>query len=247
MGTATSKLSNTANKPVQTFKACIRSSGAGGATSLADVAAGSGFNPNTDATIGTNFENTLEHNVDGEPCRFKLWDLASHPRFDGVTHAYLPGAAAYIACLDLTDSRVAPSIIEAVKDSPLAPNTLVFLVANKSDLKSHCVYTEEKVKDIADKIGATAHFFCSAKTGEGVEDAFGTMLRLTYERQNELAKGDSEVSEEQQLPLPAPGVLQQGMMGRQILPSAPPLNPPDYTEEPGDGEVRVALNPRSSS
>uniref|UniRef100_A0A1I8GAT8 Ras-related protein Rab-14 n=1 Tax=Macrostomum lignano TaxID=282301 RepID=A0A1I8GAT8_9PLAT len=60
------------------------------------------------------------------------------------------------------------------------PNTVIFMIGNKSDLDSQRDVTFEEAKKFAEDNGLV-FLECSAKTGENVEDAFLETARKIYE------------------------------------------------------------------
>ena len=59
------------------------------------------------------------------------------------------------------------------------PNTVIFLIGNKSDLESQRDVTYEEAKQFADENGLM-FIETSAKTGEGVEEAFLETARRIF-------------------------------------------------------------------
>lgn len=59
------------------------------------------------------------------------------------------------------------------------PNTIIFLIGNKSDLESQRDVTYEEAKQFADENGLM-FLETSAKTGEGIEEAFLNTARRIY-------------------------------------------------------------------
>lgn len=60
------------------------------------------------------------------------------------------------------------------------PNTVIFLIGNKSDLEAQREVTYDEAKQFAEENGLM-FLECSAKTGERVEDAFLDTARKIYQ------------------------------------------------------------------
>jgi Ras-related protein Rab-18 len=134
------------------------------------------FNAEQASTIGVDFR-VKEVQVDDEKClKLQVWDTAGQERFRTLTKSYYRGAAAIIFVHDVTS----PSTLENVQqwmdeaDAYCAGRDVVkLLVSNKIDaLPSD---DSAAARDAAQAFARThrmLHFFCSAKTNEGVQAAF---------------------------------------------------------------------------
>ncbi|MEM2943487.1 MAG: Rab family GTPase [Methanomassiliicoccales archaeon] len=108
-----------------------------------------------------------------------IWDILGQKTHQALHHAYYKGANGALLVCDLTREETVKNLvgwrndfIEVVGDVPILP------IANKSDLE--CKVKESLLREIESIIG---HKFVrtSAKTGEGVQNAFSKLGRAMLE------------------------------------------------------------------
>ncbi len=115
-----------------------------------------------------------EHDVN-----LMLWDVMGQKHFriiESVAFEHVSGA---IVVCDLTRKPTAENIdywIEAVTN--ISGDIPLVILANKNDLVDEIEYGEELLAEIAAKHNAN-FYITSAKTGEGIEDAFAELAKLS--------------------------------------------------------------------
>ena len=103
-----------------------------------------------------------------------LWDLAGEDDISSLRMSYLRGSAGYVLVADGTRPstlEVAMSLRRRV-ETDFGPLPFVLLL-NKNDLREEWAVRDEEVQDLQQSgwwVRST-----SARTGEGVDDAFGTL------------------------------------------------------------------------
>jgi len=103
-----------------------------------------------------------------------LWDLAGEDDISSLRISYLRGSAGYVLVADGTRPstlEVAMSLRRRV-ETDFGPLPFVLLL-NKNDLREEWAVRDEEVQDLQQSgwwVRST-----SARTGEGVDDAFGTL------------------------------------------------------------------------
>lgn len=114
---------------------------------------------------------TKDMSIHGQNLRLVIWDLAGKSSFSKLDHSFLKGAAGYLLVADGTRSETiatAQSLAEEIAgqwgDLPFC-----FLI-NKSDLEDQWEANDSKTTSFAQCV-----FKTSAKTGEGVDDAFDAL------------------------------------------------------------------------
>ncbi|KAH7979877.1 hypothetical protein HPB49_011753 [Dermacentor silvarum] len=111
-------------------------------------------------TIGVEFGTRIIE-VCGQKIKLQIWDTAGQERFRAVTRSYYRGAAGALMVYDITRRSTYNHLSSWLTDARnlTNPNTVIFLIGNKCDLKlremSRLMFVE-----------------ASAKTGEHVEEAF---------------------------------------------------------------------------
>lgn len=117
-----------------------------------------------------------------------LWDLAGSEEFDHMRASYLRGAAGALLVCDFTRPSTAESLSTYVRAlRSITPQAQIVLAANKSDLLGQAQSGPEQewmaqTQSLLSELGAP-WYRTSAKTGEGVEDAFRHLGRLLVQGQ----------------------------------------------------------------
>jgi hypothetical protein len=125
-------------------------------------------------TVGVKIEKKMV-NVGAAEVALILWDIAGEDDIAGIRMSYLRGAAGYLLVVDVTRGEtleVAKSI-QARVTSEIGSVPFLFLF-NKTDLKDWDI-PEQSVEDL--KEAGHVVLRTSAKTGEGVEEAFQVLAK----------------------------------------------------------------------
>ena len=170
-----------ATQPALQKKICMLGGFSVGKTSLVRRYVQSIFSDTYLTTVGVKIDKkTVE--LPGRSVNLILWDLAGEDDVSSLRMSYLRGAAGYVLVADgtrLTTLDVALSLRQRVEaDYGRLPFELLL---NKSDLKDQWAIGDDRLEELRQS-GSTARL-SSARTGEGVEDAFRTLAtRLTAEQ-----------------------------------------------------------------
>merc|ERR1711976_420033 len=139
------------------------------------------FMPDSPHTIGVEFGTRIVEVME-KKIKLQIWDTAAQERFRAVTRSYYRGAAGAIMVYDITRRTTFNHISSWLTDARnlTNPNTVIFLIGNKSDLEAQRDVTYEEAKQFADENGLM-FLEASAKTGDRVEDAFLETARKIYQ------------------------------------------------------------------
>ena len=126
-------------------------------------------------TVGVKIEKRMV-NVGAADVALILWDIAGEDDVTTIRTSYLRGTAGYLLVVDVTRGEtleVARSIQTRVT-SEVGSVPFLFLL-NKTDLKEDWDIPEQSLEDLKD--AGYAVLRTSAKTGEGVEEAFQELAK----------------------------------------------------------------------
>jgi len=133
------------------------------------------------STIGIDCRSRIV-NLDGKKVRLQIWDTAGQERFRTLTSAYFRGAMGIILVYDITTEDSFKHIaqwLQNIQDNA-SPDVCKVLVGNKLDCEDERVIDTERGNSISEN--AELEFFeTSARTGEGVTEAFMAVARQIKE------------------------------------------------------------------
>ncbi|MCB0032647.1 MAG: GTP-binding protein [Anaerolineales bacterium] len=160
-------------------KVCLLGDFAVGKTSLVRRFVKDRFDDKYLSTIGVKISRkTLERPT--YTLNLLLWDLAGGDEYSNTESGYLRGAAGALIVCDLTRYETIHALERYTKQLRLFnPQAAVVLVANKLDLTDERVIHDEELHKVAHIINGNGHYLLSsAKTGEGVNQAFEKLATL---------------------------------------------------------------------
>jgi hypothetical protein len=156
-------------------KICMLGSFAVGKTSLVARYVRSVFSEKYLTTIGVKVDKKVVTVDEAPSVSLLLWDIYGDDDFQAVRPSFLRGAAGYFLVADGTRAqsleRIAP--LHRMATETLGPVPYCILL-NKVDLVSEWTLSEKDERQLAEQ-GPVIR--TSAKTGQGVEEAFQTLTR----------------------------------------------------------------------
>jgi small GTP-binding protein len=160
-------------------KICMLGAFAVGKTSLVRRFVKSIFDEKYLTTLGVKVDKkTLQ--VDDQEVMLMLWDLEGQDIFSSINTSYVRGASGYLLVADGTRRETLMAAIDIRRKVNGAIGKIPFaILLNKSDLKDDWELKDEDVSQAVDSKELV--MVTSAKTGEGVEEAFLALARKMLE------------------------------------------------------------------
>lgn len=154
-------------------KVCMLGAFAVGKTSLVARFVKSMFSEKYQTTIGVKIDKKQVRVGDRE-VNVMLWDLAGEDEFQKVHTSYLRGTSGYLLVVDGTRPATLETALTIHRDVEAAIGAAPFVVVlNKCDLTDEWRLAPEAVDDLIARSWTVIRG--SAKTGEGVEEAFASL------------------------------------------------------------------------
>ena len=130
-------------------------------------------------TVGLDYHTKLEI-INNLNVSVKLWDTAGQERFKALTPSFFRNAEGVVIAYDVTNSESFDNLkfwISSIKTNLFEKNIFIpiIIIGNKIDLED----MREITKDVASafaKENKFKYFETSAKTGEGVDEAFRDLV-----------------------------------------------------------------------
>ena len=130
-------------------------------------------------TVGLDYHTKLEI-INNLNVSVKLWDTAGQERFKALTASFFRNAEGVVIAYDVTNSESFDNLkfwISSIKTNLFEKNIFIpiIIIGNKIDLED----MREITKDVASafaKENKFKYFETSAKTGEGVDEAFRDLV-----------------------------------------------------------------------
>lgn len=119
--------------------------------------------------------------------KLSLWDTAGQETYKSVTRSYFRGAGGALLVFDISRRPTFLHVMDWLNDlrQIAEPDIVVILIGNKSDLaaeeENKREVTQQEAEEWAKKNGVLEYVETSAKSGDGVELAFGRIAQRIYQ------------------------------------------------------------------
>jgi len=155
-------------------KICMIGDFAVGKTSLVSRFVHSTFSTQYLTTVGVKVDSRILDLANGEKIKLILWDIAGEKTLGSVERTYLQGASGYLLVSDSTRRDTLQSTVELQRQAEkvIGPKPFVMLL-NKSDLAEQQDIDRELLGSLQGRNWDIRE--SSAKTGDGVEEAFSSL------------------------------------------------------------------------
>ncbi|KAH8593225.1 secretion related GTPase SrgD [Bisporella sp. PMI_857] len=128
-----------------------------------------------------------EPEIQQKHMKLSLWDTAGQETYKSVTRSYFRGASGALLVFDISRRGTFEHVTDWLNDlrQIAEPDIVVVLVGNKSDLakgdENKREVTQREAEEWARRNGVLEYVETSAKSGEGVELAFGRVAERIYQ------------------------------------------------------------------
>lgn len=172
------------------FKISVIGDGGVGKTSLIKKYTLGTFETDYVKTIGAQFSR-YDKKVNNDFIKLIFWDIAGQDDFNFLHPLFFKESKANIIVFSLEENDLGRDSFIHIKNwyeelMKYCRDIPVVLFANKVDLINNDNINEEEIQDIVDKYDFFGYYFTSAKTGEGVTDAFNTLINKLYNTSKDL-------------------------------------------------------------
>ncbi len=160
-------------------KVCMVGVSGAGKTSLVRQFVHSKFSEKYHSTVGVKIDRK-QVDIDGTEVNLLLWDLEGRDERQTLQASYLRGSAGLIYVVDGTRRETYEQVFELRDVATEAAGAVPSVVAvNKADLADQWRVGEDQLQALDEQ--GWHRFTTSAKTGEGVEDAFRWLAAATLQ------------------------------------------------------------------
>lgn len=157
---------------MSTYKIVLLGEGRVGKTCLCLRYVNNKFSADQQSTLeATYLEKRI--NLGSKSIRLNIWDTAGQERYHALGPIYYRDANGALLVYDITDRDSFTKVRNWVKElrKIVGKNIVLVIAGNKADLEKYRQVEESEAVEYAQSVGAI-HIQCSAKTGNGVEQAF---------------------------------------------------------------------------
>lgn len=176
-------------KTIYQYKVILLGSIAVGKTSLLSRYTVNEFKNEHQCTIKTEFKTKLVNINNLTQARLIIWDTCGDEKYKAITRQYYRDAQGIVLVYDVTNLDSFNNInnwYKEIKDNS-PKDTVVILVANKTDLEKERKVSLEEGTELADKLGLD-YIEVSAKTGDNVYLLFERLSQSMMEKIEDKSK-----------------------------------------------------------
>lgn len=166
------------------YKIVVVGSSGVGKTALVQRLADGSFTGDNQTTIGVEFK-TYPCKVGSDNVKLNIWDTAGQEKFRSVSKAYFRNAVGAILVFAFNDHESFDDLDGWMNDllGLCAPNAVIILVGNKTDLTDTRTVSTSEAQSFADRY-KIEFFQTSALTADNVQETFIRMATKVHEKVN---------------------------------------------------------------
>ena len=172
------------------FKICVIGDGAVGKTSLIKKYTEGTFEKDYIKTIGAQFSRFTKK-INEDIINLIFWDIAGQDDFNFLQPLFYKESKACIIVFSLEENDLGKTSFDHIKDwhnelKKYCGNIPVVVFANKVDLIDEEDFEDTDINKFAEELNFLGYYLTSAKTGQGVVDAFNSIIGELYSRNKAL-------------------------------------------------------------
>ncbi|MFX0105178.1 MAG: Rab family GTPase [Candidatus Hodarchaeota archaeon] len=169
-----------------TFKVTVVGDGKVGKTSLIRKFTQGSFQKEYIKTIGAQFS-VYDKEINQDKIRLMFWDIAGQDDFNFARPSFFKNSRAAIIVYSLEENDLGKQSFKNISKwhediIKFCGEVPVVLFANKVDLIDDINFEKSVIQEIVDKRNFIGYFITSAKTGQGVINAFNTIIDELYRK-----------------------------------------------------------------
>ena len=172
------------------FKIVVIGDGGVGKTSLISKFTQGTFEKDYIKTIGAQFTK-LDEEINGDKISLIFWDIAGQNSYDFLNPLFYRESRACIIVFSLEENELGTDSFKNIENwhdelKMRCGNIPVVVFANKVDLIEESDLNTTKLQKIAKKLKIFSYYLTSAKTGQGVNEAFSAIIEELYKKSKAL-------------------------------------------------------------
>jgi len=173
------------------FKIAIIGDGGVGKTSLIKKFTKGTFEKDYIKTIGAQFSR-YDKEINGDVINLIFWDIAGQDDFNFLHPLFYKESRAGIIVYSLEENDLGEDSFTHIKNwynelQKYCSDVPVVLFANKVDLVDENNLNEIEIQEIVDEYKFLGYYITSAKTGQGVIEAFNALIEKLYYKYKKLS------------------------------------------------------------
>lgn len=169
-----------------TFKVTVIGDGAVGKTSLIKKFTQGNFQEEYIQTIGAQFSKYIE-DIKEDRCKLFFWDIAGQDTFHFLRPAFYKASVAAIIVFSLEENELGKESFKHVTKwyseiKKFCEDIPIVLFGNKVDLVEEEKLDDSNILKLREKKDILEYYRTSAKTGQGVHEAFQAIIKELYSK-----------------------------------------------------------------